>query len=174
VDIIKTMWEFLWEVLIGEPLLMLCIIISAVIFVLIVIFEHKREQEREQRLRKSGIFVVDNMTGEVFEKYLKSILKARGYKVRLTPATGDYGADLILSTDNTTIVVQAKRYKKKVGLKAVQEIVSAKSHYGADECWVITNNYYTTPAVKLGASNGVILIDRDQLIEWMIEDNQGA
>jgi restriction system protein len=70
------------------------------------------------------------------------------------------------------IVVQAKRYSKKVGLKAVQEIVSAKSYYKADECWVITNNYFTAPAMKLGNSNEVLLIDRDELIEWMLEDKE--
>ncbi|MFD9626216.1 restriction endonuclease [Peribacillus muralis] len=30
-----------------------------------------------------------------------------------------------------TIVVQVKRYSKKIGLKAVQKIVSAKSYYNA-------------------------------------------
>ncbi|MEH6991272.1 restriction endonuclease [Neobacillus drentensis] len=102
------------------------------------------------------------------------LLKARGYKVQLTSTTGDYGADLILSTDSTTIVVQAKRYQNTVGLKAVQEIVSAKGYYGADECWVITNSYFTEPALNLAESNNVVLIDRDQLIEWMLEDKQGA
>ena len=54
-----------------------------------------------------------------------------------------------------------------MGIKAVQEIFSAKSYYGADECWVITNNFFTDPAIKLAFANNVILIDRDQLIEWM-------
>lgn len=132
------------------------------------------EEKKEQKLRKSGIFEVDLMTGEAFEKYLQSLLKARGYKVRLTSITGDYGADLILSTYGKKIAVQVKRYKNKVGLKAVQEIVSAKSFYGADECWVITNNYFTAPAVKLASSNDVILIDRDQLVEWMIVESERA
>ena len=41
---------------------------------------------------------VDEMTGEAFEVFLQSLLKGRGYKVRSTSTTGDYGADLILST----------------------------------------------------------------------------
>ncbi len=80
----------------------------------------------------------------------------------------------MLSNNEKKIVVQAKRYKKKVGLKAVQEVVSAKNYYKADECWVITNNYFTAPAVKLAQSNNVSLIDRDLLIKWMLEIKNAA
>ncbi|MGD7008259.1 restriction endonuclease [Metabacillus sp. 84] len=108
------------------------------------------------------------MDGRLFEDYLKRLLQWRGYNVRLTKTSGDYGADLILSANGKTIIVQAKRYKNKVGLKAVQEIVSAKNIYHADECWVITNNYFTAPAINLVNANDVVLIDRDELIHWMI------
>ncbi|MCG7344806.1 restriction endonuclease [Sporosarcina sp. ACRSL] len=141
----------------------------------------KREQEirlqnqlREQRIRRSGIHEVDEMSGEAFEEFLQTLLKARGYMVNLTPTSGDYGADLILSTSSKKIAVQAKRYNSKVGLSAVQEIVSAKSYYHADECWVITNNHFTAQAVNLASSNGVILVDRDKLIEWMVEETKNV
>lgn len=125
----------------------------------------------EIKLRKSGILEVDQMTGRRFEEYLKALLKRKGYSVQLTSASGDYGADLILSTKGKKIAVQAKRYKKNVGIKAVQEIASAKNHYKADECWVITNSFFTNPAKELARSNQVKLIDRKQLIQWMIEKN---
>ncbi|WP_397548196.1 restriction endonuclease [Rossellomorea marisflavi] len=51
---------------------------------------------------------------------------------------------------------------------AVQEIASAKSHYSADECWVITNSFFTEPAKRLASSNHVRLVDRDQLIDWIL------
>ncbi|PMC34271.1 restriction endonuclease [Bacillus sp. UMB0899] len=126
------------------------------------------------KLKRSGMLEVDKMRGRRFEEYLRLLLVHRGYKVRLTPATGDYGADLILTLNDKTIIVQAKRYKKKVGLKAVQEIATAKSHYKANECWVITNNYFTKPAVELASSNKVRLIDRNQLMKWMLERNKSA
>jgi restriction system protein len=61
----------------------------------------------------------------------------------MTRLGGDYGADLVLSKDGKRIVVQAKRYSKNVGLKAVQEVRGAGSHYGASAVWVITNRDYT-------------------------------
>ena len=142
------------------------------------LLNQKREQEirllAEQRLRSSGIREVDAMTGEAFEEFLQVLLKARGYKVSLTTTTGDYGADLILSTNDKKIAVQAKRYNSKVGITAVQEIVSAKRYYGADECWVITNNFFTAPALTLASSNDVNLIDRDKLTNWMLEQSKSV
>lgn len=129
---------------------------------------------RQQRLRKSGILEVDKMSGRLFEEYLEVLLKARGYSVQLTPASGDFGADLVLSADGKKIVVQAKRYNRNVGVKAVQEIATAKSHYKADECWVITNSFFTKQAQKLASSNQVKLIDRKDLMNWMLKVNKSA
>ncbi|MFC2947671.1 restriction endonuclease [Virgibacillus sediminis] len=95
------------------------------------------------------------MSGRRFKKYHQALLKARGHYVQLTPASGDYGADLILATKGKRIAVQAKGYKKNVGVKAIQEIASAKSHYKSDECWVITNSFFTEQAKKLASSNKI-------------------
>jgi restriction system protein len=163
--------DLLWSMLTAEPLLTLGIIVffgGLLIISLIV------NVLREQKLRKSGILEVDKMSGRKFEEYLQALLKTKGYYVQLTPASGDYGADLILSTKDMKIIVQAKRYKKNVGVKAVQEIASAKSHYKADECWVVTNSFFTEQARKLASSNQVRLVDRKQLMDWMLKDNKGV
>lgn len=168
----KMGFDLFWSIMFAEPMLTLAFVtffVGTVVFASIVSFL------RQQKLKKSGILEVDKMNGKVFEEYLQVLLKNKGYKVNLTSVTGDYGADLVLLSNNDKkIVVQAKRYKKKVGLKAVQEVVSAKNYYKADECWVITNNYFTTPAVNLALSNNVSLIDRDLLMKWMLEIKKGA
>ena len=41
--------------------------------------------------------------------------------------------------------------------------------YNATEAWVITNSYYTKQAQKLAESNDVYLIDRDELIEIILD-----
>ena len=94
----------------------------------------------KKKLLASGIYEIDQMKGTTFEDYLETLLKTKGYQVKQTPKTGDYGADLILTKDQIKIAVQAKRYKNKVGIKALQEISSAKKYYNVDESWVITNN----------------------------------
>ncbi|TMN23814.1 restriction endonuclease [Lentibacillus cibarius] len=154
----------------AEPLLtwgLIVFVIGTLIFAFIV------DTIKEQKLRKSGMREIDKMSGRKFEEYLQAQLKTSGYNVKLTPASGDYGADLVLSSKGKKIIVQVKRYKKNVGVKAVQEIASAKSHYKADECWVITNSFFTEQAKKLAVTNHVKLIDRNQLMNWIIKNNKG-
>lgn len=129
---------------------------------------------RNARLKRSGIAEIDQMDGVKFEQYLGYLFRSQGYKAEVTQAVGDYGADLVLTKENRRIVVQAKRYKKNVGLKAVQEVQSAKAHYRANEAWVITNSHYTDQARKLARSNGVRLIARDELIEMLLVMKAGS
>lgn len=106
---------------------------------------------------------VDTLSGVDFELFCGQLLANNGYKVETTKASGDYGADLVLYGNNKKIVVQTKRYSKNIGVSAVQEIVSAKPMYNADESWVITNQYFTKNAINLARANNVQLIDRDGL-----------
>ncbi|MEI2406215.1 restriction endonuclease [Niallia taxi] len=164
-------FDLMWGMLTADPGLTIGLLVffgTGLLLVFIV------NLIRHYNLKKSGILDVDKMKGSVFEDYLYTLLKSKGYSVQKTPVTGDYGADLVLHGNNKKIIVQAKRYKNKVGIKAVQEIAAAKSHYKADECWVITNNYYTKPAIGLAKSNNVDLVDRDKLIKWMIQMRKSA
>jgi restriction system protein len=136
------------------------IIVTHVIKFIIRTVKHKR-------YLKSGILLVDKMQGIEFEEFLKSHFTAQGYKAKLTNATNDYGADLVLKNATESIVVQAKRYKSKVGIKSVQEIIGAINHYGVDRGMVVTNNYFTKNAISLARSNNIELIDRTILIDIM-------
>lgn len=128
----------------------------------------KARREEERRILASGINEIDNMSGKDFEKFLSLLFRNVGYQVSLTPDSQDYGADLILYKDTIKIVVQAKRYKKPVSVKAVQEIASAVKHYNADKARVITNNRFTENAYNLARSNSVELWDRNKLIEFIL------
>lgn len=124
--------------------------------------------KREQKLLRSGIAQIDVMKGIEFENFLGQLFKQKGYKIIVTPASGDYGADLILQDRDKKIVVQAKRYKSKVGIRAVQEVIPAIAYYKADEAWVVTNSYLTAQAINLARSNDVTIIDRDALIALLV------
>ena len=87
---------------------------------------------------------------------------------------GDYGADLILEKDGRKIVVEAKRYSKDVGISAVQEIAAAMPHYQADEAWIVTNRDFTEAASNLAKSNDVKLVNRTQLIDFILKMNPEA
>ncbi len=112
---------------------------------------------------------VDKMTGEEFENFLGSCFEKLGYRVEKTPTTNDFGADLILSKNSQKTVVQAKRYRGKVGNSAVQEVVAAMNYYGAQDAIAITNSQFTRSARKLAQPNGVELWERKQLIDLIMK-----
>lgn len=105
------------------------------------------------------------MSGLDFEKYLQAHFRNQGYRVELTAATADYGVDLICSKDNVRKAVQAKRYKDKVGIKAVQEVIGGMKYYNCSEGLVITNSYFTKNAEELAKRSNVTLWDRNVLIK---------
>lgn len=123
------------------------------------------------RYLKSGIQDVDKMGGVEFETFLKYHFQKLGYVAETTSVTGDYGADLILKKDHEKLIVQAKRYQEKVGIKAIQEVVAAVGHYKADKGYVITNSFFTKSAMNLAASNHIELWDREKLITIMTKEN---
>ena len=149
-------------------LLVISIVATFLIIIVVTLVKQKKQSEK---LKRSGINEVDKMDGIQFEYYLSTLFTNFGYTVKVTQATGDYGADLVLIKGQEKTVVQAKRYNSNVGIKAVQEISAAKSYYQAANAWVVTNSYFTNPAIELAKSNKVRLISRDTLIEMMLQLN---
>lgn len=159
---------FLVELLFGKLTIVIIIFVSS-IFILFFIKKFQRNKDIKKYINKS-INEVDKMTGIEFETFLKCHFQNLGFRTETTPATGDYGADLILRKNNEKIIVQAKRYKDKVGIKAIQEVVAAVGHYKAQKGYVVTNSYFTKSAINLANSNSIELWDRKKIIEIMTKD----
>lgn len=148
------------------PLLIYLAILS---FLSVKGYKYWEKKRKRQKLLKSGIYDIDFMSGIEFEDYLEGLLKQQGYKVKMTAASNDYGADLILEKERQITVVQAKRYKENVGIKSVQEVIGAMGYYKADKGMVITNSYYTNQALKLAKANSIQMWDREKLINEIIK-----
>lgn len=103
------------------------------------------------------------LKGLAFEEYLKQLFGELGYEVDKTPASGDFGADLVMSKNGKRIVVQAKQYAGQVGFDAVKEIHFARTYYQADEALVITTSGFTQQAVSAASASGITLIDGAEL-----------
>jgi len=114
---------------------------------------------------------IREMSGTDFEDLVIRCFKNAGYATQSTPASGDFGADAIINTaSDTRIVVQCKRYKARLNLKAVQEVMAAMSHYGADYGIVITTNGYLKSAVELAKSADIELWGQDEVIDFLAGD----
>jgi len=119
---------------------------------------HKKKLYLRSNLKK-----VDSMSGEEFEYFLKAHLEKHGYRADTTKRSHDFGCDLILRKNGKVLVLQAKRNKNDIGVKAIQEILGAKHYYRADRAIVATNRYFTKPAQDLAKSAAIILWDRKEI-----------
>ena len=120
------------------------------------------------RLSQSGIAEVDQMSGRRFEEFLGTLFRRLGYHVEMTSRHGDYGADLVVTKGKRRTAVQAKRWSKKVGVKAVQEAVASKGMYACDGALVVANREFTQQAQRLARANKVELWGRAVLVDKLL------
>ncbi len=119
----------------------------------------------QRRVWTAGIAEIDRMDGESFERRLALLFRALGYDVRHVGRRGDYGADLVVAKSGRRTVVQAKRWSKNVGVKAVQEAYGAVPMHDCDGAMVVTNTRFTRAARELADKARVELWDRDRLVQ---------
>ena len=118
------------------------------------------------RLRAGSIrpLPVDEMEGHDFEYYCADLLKKDGFmNVEVTRGSGDYGVDILAERDGISYAFQCKCYDKPIGVKAVQEVYAGRDYYDRMVGVVITNQYYTQPAIDLAAKLKILLWDRDYI-----------
>ena len=113
---------------------------------------------------------LDEMEGLDFEYYCAELLRNRGFiEVEVTKSSGDYGIDILAEKEGVTYAIQCKRYNGPVGVKAVQEAYAGRDFYDSMVGCVLTNQYFTQPAVDAAQKLKILLWDRDYL-EEMIEE----
>lgn len=123
---------------------------------------------RAARRRRPGD--MDLMEGHAFEYYCADLLRRAGFlEVEVTRGSGDYGVDILAERDGVTYAVQCKRYDGPVGVKAVQEVYAGRDYYDCMVGAVMTNQYFTRPAVEVAQKLKILLWDRGYL-EGILEE----
>ena len=111
---------------------------------------------------------IDTMEGHDFEYLCAELLKRQGFsQVQVTRGSGDQGVDILAQKGNQKYAIQCKRYSSPLGNSPVQEVYTGKVFYGCDVAAVLTNQYFTSSAKSLAEKTGVLLWDRDCLIEFI-------
>lgn len=129
------------------------------------VFYLTRSYRKKYRIRQ-----LDEMEGHDFEYYCAELLKRRGFvDVVVTKGSGDYGIDVLAEKDGVTYGIQCKAYTSPVGVKAVQEAYAGKEYYDRMVGAVLTNQYFTKPAVEAAKKLKILLWDRGYL-DSMIEE----
>lgn len=116
---------------------------------------------------------MDEMEGHDFEYFCAQLLEKRGFlEVEVTKGSGDYGVDILAEKDGITYAIQCKCYHSPIGVKAVQEAYAGRDYYDRMVGAVMTNQYFTAPAVEAAKKLKILLWDRGYLDRMMEETEQ--
>lgn len=123
---------------------------------------------RFRLLMTGDVTAADDMEGHDFEKFCADLLRRNGFdEVRVTPASGDQGVDILAQKDDIRYAIQCKNYNSKLGNTPVQEIYAGKTFYHCHVGVVMTNSTFTQGAIDLAEATNVLLWDRDRLQRFM-------
>ena len=149
------------EIMQGIKIILILAVIMAVIAILIMIIKKHKKIIPES---------FDQMEGHEFEYYCADLLRKKGFlEVEVTKGSGDYGADILAEKDGVTYAIQCKCYTAPIGVKAIQEAHAGRDYYDRMVGAVLTNQYFTTPAVEAAKKLKILLWDRGYL-ESMVEE----
>ena len=124
-----------------------------------------------RRKRRRMAEDMDLMEGHEFEYFCAELLQRRGFQdVEVTRGSGDYGVDILAEKEGVTYAIQCKCYSAPVGIKAVQEAYAGRDYYDRMVGAVLTNQYFTAPAVEAAGKLKILLWDRGYLEEMMGEN----
>lgn len=138
----------------------ICVVTFAIVFLMIV----SRRKRREHNM-------LDEMEGHEFEYFCADVLRKNGFiEVEVTKGSGDYGIDILAEKDGITYAIQCKCYSDPVGVKAIQEAYAGRDYYDRMVGAVLTNQYFTTPAVEAAKKLKILLWDRGYLESMMEEE----
>lgn len=148
-----------------DTVMILLIILSFLVVILIIYVISHKLYGRFKR------YDLDEMEGHDFEYYCADLLRKRGFiDVSVTKGSGDYGIDILAEKDGVTYAIQCKAYASPVGVKAIQEAFAGKEYYDRMVGAVLTNQYFTNPAVEAAKKLKILLWDRGYL-DSMLEEN---
>ena len=138
-----------------------------------ILDELRRTQPQAQSGPPLTIEDADALDPAFFEAFVATLFQAQGYRVELTPFSGDKGADVIAYQNQgeaSGLLIQVKQRKEggKPGDNAVDEIIAAKPFYeekydSTFQPIVITNREFTKRARRHGAANHVSTYGRKWL-----------
>ena len=118
----------------------------------------------------------DNLNDFLFEAYIGTLYEKQGYKVYITPRSGDKGIDVIAMKGSGNYAIQCKHSKNNVGQECMSEVLSGAKYYEAKYntsfipmAW--TNSHYTPTALDFAKTIGVKCNERKDLIRWINSDS---
>lgn len=118
-----------------------------------------------KRIERERVLLLDlaSMSPIEYEAHCAEVLRLAGWSVQHVGRQGDQGVDVIAELRGTRAAIQCKKYTRRAGNAAVQQIVAGKRHHAAQIAVVACPAGYTRAAQELADSNAVLLLTHTDL-----------
>jgi len=137
----------------------------------------KEAEEEERRIREQlrremkTISGLKRMKPVNFELAIASLYLALGYKVYVTPTTGDRGIDLVAKKGKMKIALQCKRYRKVVPENMIREFYGSFTGNFEKGIFVTSSTYSSAAKDWAKQREGLELMDGKELAKLMVKHN---
>ena len=102
-----------------------------------------------------------DMTPREYEEYVGNYFKEQGYKIELTPQSGDYGLDVFAYKEHEKIAIQAKMYgnsTRKVNRQMIMELQGAKEYFDCTKAILATDGEVMPDAKEVASKLGIEIL----------------
>lgn len=130
-------------------------------------------------LKKIGYSVEDmdkllySLSPRGFEVFIAELYKAKGYKVKLTPPSQDYGRDVIVSTDEGDIFIECKRWSKHgemIGRDIAFKLLGSVKMFNAAKGIICTTGIFHRNAHEVARTvDNLELMDSDDILAMLMD-----
>ncbi len=123
----------------------------------------------ERRLVACGIHQIDDGDVETFEQYVRAVARQAGFQIEKSIPAGLHATDIVIAKDGKKAVLLLRKFKERVGERVLHATLLAGEHHGHAKVILMTNNFYTAKAEALARSKKVLLWNRRNLVNALVE-----
>jgi HJR/Mrr/RecB family endonuclease len=127
------------------------------------------ERRQVSKFKRSGVDRLDSMDDEQFALFIGELFDRLGYVVERSAPSGGGTAAFILRRSGQRTAAFAIRTVRQVGLRELQEVISAKKTFDCAEGILVTNSTFNYPVKAVARRESIELWDRAAVAERMIE-----
>lgn len=120
--------------------------------------------------------LMTRLEGVPFEYFISDLLRAMGYRTRVTEASGDGGFDIVahkdpLGLEPPIIKVQCKRTLSTIGAPDVQKLMGTLAPGGTELGLFVTLGNYSREAISVGRTRQDLrLVAGREVVSWIFEN----
>lgn len=108
----------------------------------------------------------DQPSWRTFEHEVGLLVEAFGYTVEVTPASNDFGADVIAIKRGRRVAIQCKFYASgRIGHPVIISLSGARAYYKADEAICFSTSAFTKQAHETAQRLSIHLADKKRIID---------